>query len=179
LAGTDQFLVEVNLPAADLGVLQFSEIDGSGSIATIIGTQGQRSGVLQRRAAALDAATRLTRLFIAVADPLSPSLGPLLLDSFVKVFIKVNAPAGAVALPDRLLGIGDRVWLVSTDGTLAERTVTVAARRGSYALVTQGLAPGDRVVELVPPNAHDGMMVEVSGAARPAAPGQRAEGGES
>lgn len=179
LAGTDRFLVEVNLPAADLGVLQFSEVDGVGSTATIIGAGVQRNGVLQRRAAALDPATRLTRLFIAVADPLSPALGPLLLDSFVEVLIDVAAPPGAVAVPDRLLRFGDRVWLVRADGTLAEREVTVVARREPYALVTQGLAPGDRVVELAPPGARDGMAVEVMGAVQPASARQPAGGGGS
>jgi multidrug efflux system membrane fusion protein len=90
---------------------------------------------------------------------------------FLSVRLQLYVQEKAVVVPAQAVMTGQQgtyIFVLSQDGTARSQPVTVERAAGSYAVIAQGVAPGDEVVtdgqlRLVP-----GAPVEVKGVAEPA-----------
>ena len=129
---------------------------------------GFREGTVARVAARLTEAGRMAELVLTVDDPLARAAGnagkpQLLLGSYVRATVEGRAIAGAVIVPRAHLRDGDTVWVVTPENRLEIRDVTVAWRGTDRVYVSDGLAPGDRVVTTPLAVVAPGMEVRVAG----------------
>jgi RND family efflux transporter MFP subunit len=68
---------------------------------------------------------------------------------FVRVKIPVSKPYEALMIPEKALATDQNikyVYVVSTEGTAARRSVELGAQRGDMRIITAGLETGDRVI---------------------------------
>jgi multidrug efflux pump subunit AcrA (membrane-fusion protein) len=81
---------------------------------------------------------------------------------YASVTITAPPPESAVAVPSRAVrGQGDdRYCLVAVDGVLHRRPVVVAEDDGRLAVITKGLAAGDRLCVAASPLVGDGTRVD-------------------
>jgi RND family efflux transporter MFP subunit len=175
LVGTDTFWVEVTLPIGDVTRLAIPGIngvaEGQGAQATIL----QKNAAVTRRGRVIKLLSELdplgaqARIIVEVEDPLGLSGEnrglPLFLGSFVDVELDGTAFDSVVAIPRKALRDGDFIWVLSADGKLEIRDITVVWRERELVLATAGVAPGDKVItsRLSAPVA--GMPLKVAGAA--------------
>ncbi|WP_108482041.1 efflux RND transporter periplasmic adaptor subunit [Oceaniglobus ichthyenteri] len=98
---------------------------------------------------ALDARARTVPVVITVDDPYAGAQPPLRLPLVPNMQVQLTlsgAPlTDIIAIPDSAVH-GDLVRLVGPDGQLQLRPVTPAFAQGGRVVLTDGLAPGDRVV---------------------------------
>lgn len=180
LVDTQAYWVEVLVPVSDL---QWIELPGPGGqegsrVSLIVGRAAtesagsraqRREGRVVRLLGDLESEGRMARLLVQIEDPLGAAEAgdaPLLLGSFVTVEIVGRRFENVVALDRSLLRDGDRVWLLSEDGSLEIRPVEAGFRGAERVFVTAGLAAGERIVvtDLSTPVA--GMPLRIEGAAR-------------
>lgn len=155
LVGTDRWWVEVTVPTDRLRWIIAPDADGQGGSKARVrdeplwGAGVWREGRVVRVAAELEEAGRMARLRVGIEDPmgLADADRPgLLLGSWVQVTLEGRALEGAVRLEPQLLRDGDQVWVMTPEGTLDIRPVTVAYRGRQEVYITQGLKAGERVV---------------------------------
>ena len=157
LVGTDEYWVELSLPVDQLKWIEIPRGDETGgSLVRVFdeaawGEGVQRLGHVIRLAGDLEEEGRMARVFAAVADPLA--LGEenagaprLLIGSFVSVEIEGRTLDDVIALDRELLRDGDRVWVLSEEGTLEIRDVTVAFRGRGRVLISSGVEEGEMIV---------------------------------
>jgi len=169
LVGTDIAEVVVPLPLDDLGWLRVPGPGqgGSGSPAAVrlraAGRVQEWQGRVARSLGEVDPKGRMARVVVEVADPYGLRGGrgglDLELGAFVEVALQGVTLSGVVVLPRRALREGDTVWVVDGGDLLRIRSVSVARLERSEALVTAGLAAGDRVVLTAVAGAAEGMAV--------------------
>jgi multidrug efflux pump subunit AcrA (membrane-fusion protein) len=210
LVGTDSFWVQVSLPYAHLSRIAIPGVNATVGSRAIIrqelgGETIEREGRVIRLQYALEPTGRMAHILVEIDDPLGLAarideegrIGPpipngtppLLLGSYVEADFEGNRSIEAIELPRAWLREGDQVYLLSDDGTLDIRHVTIAWRLPETVLVSAGLLPGDRVVRTRIPVPVQGMrlrtpddVTEGSGEGRgpgghPGRPGQaRGEG---
>jgi multidrug efflux pump subunit AcrA (membrane-fusion protein) len=82
---------------------------------------------------------------------------------FVEVEFTAPPPANAVVVPRSALRPGDQVWVVDTEGRLRIRDVTVARAGVEQAVISSGLAVGERICTSNLQYVTDGMPVRVAG----------------
>jgi len=167
---TDVAEVTVPLTDGDLAFFDHPDADGAGGAAAEVAAEfaGERHvwpGRVVRLSGALDPRTRLVDVVVALDDAYRSAGGrPAILDgTFVDVAIRGRVLEGAVVLPRAALRDGDVVWVVDDDGRLRFREVTVARADRTSALVTAGLAPGERVITSSMEVVVDGMEVRTAG----------------
>jgi len=154
LYGTDRFWVQVSVPVEKLSVLDIPGMNSpNGSLATVtLGTgvtdDVARTGQVVGIAGQLEPQTRMAQLLVAVEAPLDepPGALPLLTGSFVDVTLSGRSLRHTVEVPRTAVTDGNRVWIVTTEGTLARRTVEIGWRDATALYVSDGLVPGERVV---------------------------------
>ncbi len=158
--GTDTAEVVVPLPVADLGWLDVPRGRDAKPGAEVLVRQKsgavvhERKGRLMRSVGEIDATGRMSRVVVAITDPYNlraseegSKLPDLEMGAFVEVLIQGKTLKGVHAIPAEALRLGSKVWIAAVkDDTLEVRKVTVARRTATEALVTAGLADGDRVV---------------------------------
>jgi RND family efflux transporter MFP subunit len=113
LVGTDQWWVQVSLPADELGWLEVP-----GARATLLqdlggGHTASRTGRVVRLMSDVDPVGLMARVLVEVDDPLglkNPGLTPLLLGSVVDVTLDGRDIADVREIPRRALREGDTVW---------------------------------------------------------------------
>ncbi|GMG83383.1 efflux RND transporter periplasmic adaptor subunit [Paralimibaculum aggregatum] len=167
LVATERFRVVAAIPPAALGWLTRP---GAPPRVTLsqpgIWPEGQRrTARIAQLKGGLSAVGRMAELILEVEDPLAhdPANAPrLLLGSLLEARIEVPRLAEAVAIDPHWLRDGDTLW-IAADGRLEIRPVTVAWRGPDEALVTAGLAPGERIVTTRFAAAADGMAIRVAG----------------
>jgi multidrug efflux pump subunit AcrA (membrane-fusion protein) len=117
---------------------------------------------VSRPSASLDPAARSFGAILSVDDPFGgdPAAGrpPLFTGLFVEARITGPAIEQALVLPRAAIRNG-AVFLAGADDRLRLRAVTVAMTADGVALVTAGVAPGDRVVLTDLPAATEGMLL--------------------
>lgn len=156
LVGTDQYWVEVALPAADVSWIRFPDAQQSeGSVTRVRNRTAWPEGVYRIAYAkaligALDSQTRLARVLVTVTDPLSQlseSAGrpPLMVGSFVEANIEGRPIENVIRLEQDYLRRNDTVW-VNGNGQLEIRDVDVLFRDKTFAYIRSGLAEGEQVV---------------------------------
>ncbi len=170
IVGTDDAEVIVPLPLAELPwcVIPRLSVNTPGSPATLSATIGNRKfqwqGKILRSLGEIDPKGRMARLAIRVEDPYrlknSKNLPlDLTMGMFVEVTIHGEALNKIVALPRKAMRPDSTVWLMDNEQKLRLRPVQVARFTDTEALISKGLAPGEKVV-LTPLNgAADGMAL--------------------
>lgn len=167
LVDVDEYWVEAAVPVARLRNMRFAARDGQGSPVAISGRAGAatRQGSLLASVGELVESSRLARVLIRVPDPLGLSTGgtPLVLNEYVSARITGPEVEGVYVLPRSALREGDQVW-VAEGATLDIREVEVGWSDAENAYLTDGLAPGDRVVTSGIPTPVQGMTLRVDAA---------------
>lgn len=106
-------------------------------------------GAVTRIEGALDPRARTVPVVVEIADPYLGALPPLRLPLVpnMRVTVSLRGPemAQAIAIPQAALH-GDLVYLAGDDDRLELRPVTVAFRQDGIAVISDGLAIGDRIV---------------------------------
>lgn len=120
----------------------------------------------------IDARTQSTTVVVRVDDPLAQAVAgkrpPLRRNMFVEVLL-MAPQTQALAVPAEAVRDGTAL-VVSSEGTLEKRKVSVGFTTGNLAIVSKGLAPGDQLVITSPTVAVLGMNVKpIEDAARKAA----------
>ncbi|MEM1160151.1 MAG: efflux RND transporter periplasmic adaptor subunit [Pseudomonadota bacterium] len=155
----DQFHVTMALPPS---ALSWISLDGTQTVTLRkdgVWPEGEtRSGRIVRLSSQLSQTGRMAEVIVEVPDPLGTKPA-LLLGSFVKGTVEAPAISGAVALKRANLRDDDTVWVMTPDDKLAIRPVDVVWRGADKVLVTDGLAPGDRVVETLLSTFTEGMSL--------------------
>ncbi len=155
LVGTDEFWVQVSLPVEHLAAIRVEARDGEGSPARVWQTVGdrriERSGRVLRVLPDVDPVGAMARLVVAIEDPLGLEREeedplPMLLGTTVTVAIRSEPLRDVVAVPRQAVRQGDRAFVMSPDGTLDIRELTVAWRTEDTLLVRAGLREGERLV---------------------------------
>jgi RND family efflux transporter MFP subunit len=180
---TDVAEVTVPVADADLAWITVGYRGKDGVPVTVsadyAGARHSWAGRAMRLGGAVDSRSRMVPVVVEIPDPYVRSGDrPALVEGmFVQVTFTAPPPAGAVVIPRSALRPGDLVWVVDADSALRLRGVTVARAGVEQAVVTEGLAAGERVCVSNLQYVTDGMPVRVQGE-RPAAPEQDAAGKE-
>jgi RND family efflux transporter MFP subunit len=158
LVGTDTYWIEVAVPVDQLRWIDIPKRRGDLASKVQIfnpsawGDQVSRSGNVVRLAADLEAEGRMSKLIVAIDDPMSlrtenAEVPILLIGSYVRVEIEGRSVESVVSLSRDLVRRGDVVWVLAEDDTLAIRPITIRYRGRDHVLISEGLESGDRVVE--------------------------------
>ncbi len=153
LIGTDRFWVKVAVSPSRLAELSIPEVNAKqGSRAIVLQETGQAGGFeyegrILRLVSRLDPQTRTAQLLVGIDNPLAVRDGgvPLLPGSFVNVELIGNEISDVFMIPRDALEDGERVWIVTDEGTLARKAVHVRWADRTQLYVT-GLDSGDHVV---------------------------------
>jgi len=165
IADGDLAWITVNYDAADGGV----PVDISADFA---GALHHWDGRAVRLGGAVDNRSRLVSVVIEIPDPYkrSGSRPPLIEGMFVDVLFTAEPPPGAVVIPRSALRPNDKVWIIDEENTLQIREVQVARAGVEQAIITQGLATGERVCTSNLQYVTNGLPVRVEGDPAPARP---------
>ncbi|MEO1136352.1 MAG: efflux RND transporter periplasmic adaptor subunit [Pseudomonadota bacterium] len=153
-------VAEIRLPLTDndlasLGLpLDFVETDERpgppvSMSAFIAGADHTWTGRIARTQGAIDAATRQVFAIAVVDDPYgegSDNGTPLAMGLFVDAVIEGRPYEAAIVVPRSALYGRDTVYVVANDDTLERRTVNVIASDRDTITVSNGIAPGERIV---------------------------------
>lgn len=154
LVASERFHVMVAIPPAALEWIEFPDEGHEGTLVRLRDDAGWpegvwRTGRVVRLSASLTETGRMTEVVVALDDPLAlaaPETPPVLLGAFLRAEIAGRPVEGALAIDRAALRDGDTVWVMTPEGTLEIRAVTVAWRGPERVLVTGGLAAGEQVV---------------------------------
>jgi len=157
LVSTDQFWVQASVPLALLDRLQFPDrMGGKGSAAQIVLDKGyggkptQREGTLFKLLPDIDPKSRMARVLVEVENPFNHDDekqenqgGKILLGSYVKVRINAGELKNVYVIPRAALREDNKLWLITEEGQLDIRQITVLWRRIDDVLVT-----GEEAIEI-------------------------------
>jgi RND family efflux transporter MFP subunit len=150
LIGTDQYHVELALPASKLAYVTAAEnVPGAGSRVrfdnpSVWGDQ-TRTGEVVRVRPTLSEQGRMARLLVAVPAPLDRT-PRLMVGAYLRGRIQGRRLGEVVALDRAYLRPDDSVWVMSAQDRLEIRAVDVTYRGPERVYVSVGLSDGDRVV---------------------------------
>ena len=191
LIGSDHYWVEVSVPEAQLPWITIPDaVDASGAQAKIFNPSAWRSGSYRtgrviQLLPSLETQGRMARLLIEIGDPLATKpenrgMPKVLLGAFVRVDIEGRPIPRALSISREYLRDGENIWILTDDGRLSIRSVTVAFRGRENMLVTGGVEPGERIIISSLPAPVEGMQLQQAGV-KPMgsdAAGKRKEGGK-
>lgn len=175
--GTDK--VEIRLPLSDsqlgaLGVpIGYTAEPGQGLpidlAATVAGQRYRWSGRVTRLDAAVDPDTRVVYATAEVLNPYDANMAegqmPLAVGLFVDASVSGRIIEDAITIPAAGLRAGDRVFVLSDEGTLDIRDARVVYKTGERAILASGVEPGEQVIISAIRNPIPGMSLEAIGAA--------------
>ena len=173
VAKADSYWLEVPVPVDRLKWLCLPSASNPGSRVRMYhpsawGEGKFREGRVLRIYPAVEQEGMMARVLVVVDDPrcLKPENDGepvLLLNAYVRVEMEGREIRNAVRLPREYLREGDSVWVLTSENTLAIRTVTIAAGDADRVYVIAGLATGDRIVTSDIPAAVQGMDLQAIG----------------
>lgn len=175
LYATDMAEITVPVADADLAWIAVGRQGGEGVPvdvhAELAGARHRWTGRAVRLGGAVDARSRQVPVIVELPDPYRRQGDrPALIEGmFVEVEFTVPPPDGAVVIPRAALRPGDLVWVVDGQGRLSIRAVQVARAGVEQAVISGGLAAGERVSVSNLQYVTDGMAVRVEGEAAAAA----------
>ncbi|NNE56876.1 MAG: efflux RND transporter periplasmic adaptor subunit [Hellea sp.] len=132
--------------------------------ANIAGTDASWDAEIVRTDSRFDPETRVLFAYAEVHDPFGKAAKdgvPLAPGIFVTADIRGEQVDGAVLIPRAGLRGKNVVYIANDDETLTIRSVTVRATDRDRAIITSGLAPGERVVTSPIRGAADGMNIDI------------------
>ncbi|MCA1988771.1 MAG: efflux RND transporter periplasmic adaptor subunit [Desulfarculus sp.] len=163
--------VEIVTPLEDadlawLKVPGLTSADGQGSPAEVAtefaGRQMTWKGRVVRAEGKVDERTRLVPVVVRVENPYT-TRPPLAVGTYVRVSLRGKELPEATLLPRAALRADDQVWVVDDQGRISFRKVRVARIQEEKVLISDGLAPGDRVVTTQLKAVTEGMLVRLEG----------------
>lgn len=166
-------VVEVRLPLTDaqlgmvgLPVAYFAQDAEEGPEvvfdAVVGGERREWRGRIVRTDAALDPQTRILHAIAQVQDPYGTGAdddAPMAVGLFVNAEIEGRMVEGAVVIPRAGLRNLDQVYVARPDDTLEIRRVQLASAGAERAVLTAGVAAGERVVVSPMQSAVDGLAL--------------------
>jgi RND family efflux transporter MFP subunit len=170
LTGTDRYWVKVSIPTDRLKWITIpSQKDQTGSNVTIYQDNNRHNsrlwqGTVVRLMGNLDPQGRMARVLVAVDDPLNLSNDlkkrqPLFMDAFVHADITGRKVSQVARLARSNLHENNTVWVMTKEGTLSVRTVSILFRETESVLVNQGILAGEELIVSNLPAPVDGMQV--------------------
>ncbi len=156
LVGIEHYWVEAAVPVSSLRWIDFSEEHESGGSKVLIRNRTGwpegifREGNIHRLIGELQDQTRLARVLITVADPLShepesSDLPPLMIGSFVEARIAGKAIRDVIRVNRNYIRQNDTIW-IDENGVLRLRDLEIVFRDDDYAYIRSGLGTGDAVI---------------------------------
>jgi RND family efflux transporter MFP subunit len=131
--------------------------------AEVAGREQQWRGQLTHIDAAMDSATRLIYATAIVDDPYGAGRSeggmPLAVGLFVNARIDGRTVRGAVRIPSHGLRPGNQLFVVDNSGLLDIREAVVEHLSADYAVISEGLRPGERLVVSALRNPISGMAL--------------------
>lgn len=172
LAGIDEYWLEVALPVDHLRWLTVPRAPGErGSSVRIYdeaawGPGQFRTGHIVRFSGDVDTESRMTRVIVAIEDPLSlreeNEQEPIvLLNRFVEAAIEGHALENVIAIERKYLRENDTIWVMDDEDRLDIRTVEVAWRGKEVVYIRAGANSGDRLVTTTLTSPVHGMKLRV------------------
>jgi len=156
LVGIKSYWVEAAVPVSDLRWIDFSA--NSESVESDVRIRNRaawsegvfRVGKVDRLIGQLESQTRLARVLLTVADPLShepesAGLPPLMIGFFVEARIAGIPIEDVIRIDREYVRQNDTVW-VNQNGQLQIREVEIAFRDINYAYIRSGLNAEDQVI---------------------------------
>lgn len=152
-------VAEIRLPLTDLDLaklgvpIDFIESDDNPGpsvelSAVIAGELHQWTGRIARTEGAIDATTRQIFTIAVVEDPYGAGAdnnAPLAMGLFVDAKIEGRPYENAIVLPRAALYGRDRVYVITEDNLLEERTVIIVSSDRDTVTLASGIMPGERV----------------------------------
>lgn len=90
---------------------------------------------------------RMVQVLLEVQDPLGePTETPLLLGTFVKIYLEAKDKIQAIRLPRNLVHEGNKVYIYNNEKKLDIREVTAGWKDNDFVYVTKGIQPGEKIV---------------------------------
>jgi RND family efflux transporter MFP subunit len=173
LVGTDYYWVEAAVPVSHVRWIELP--GGSGSTASTASVSNRaawpegtyRTAQVHSLIGALESQTRLARVLLTIADPLSheeasADLPPMMVGSFVEVKIEGKPIKNVVRLARDYLRQNDTVW-VNAGGVLEIRTVTLEFLDNQFAYISDGLGAEDLVVTTNLASVFEGASLRLEG----------------
>ncbi len=157
VVGTDEYWVQVAVPADELRWIELPGADGRGGSNVRVywepgwGPDAYRSGTVRRLMTDLEARGRMAQLLVAIRDPLdlkqpADQRRRVILGSYVRVEIEGRELPDVVRVPRIALRDGERVWVMTDKAKLDIRDVKIVFSGDDEVYVGQGLAAGDRLI---------------------------------
>lgn len=172
-------IAEIRLPLSDadlaklgLPVAFVASDDNKGPTvelsALLAGRLHQWTGTIARTDGAIDPTTRQISAIAVVEDPYGASADngtPLAIGLFVDAKIKGKPYDNAFVVPRKAIYGRDTLYIIGQGDVLEERTVTIVSSDRDTVTVSEGVAPGDRIVVSPLRGARDGDEVAPEAAA--------------
>lgn len=157
LVGTDQYWVEISIPADELKWIKIPGFNSTtGSAVTVhcgetSPVDASRQGVVTRLMGEIEPQGRMARLLITVDDPLDlkvpvASRRPLILGSYVRVEITAATLDSVVRINRTALRDGKKVWVMTPKKTLEIRDVEILWASDDHVCLSSGLRPGEQLI---------------------------------
>lgn len=155
LVGTDEFWVIVSVPVDRLGSIDIPSAGNQfkGSKARVVMGSGktavEREGQVLRLLPSLESKGRMARIIVSVKDPLNLKGGevrPLLLGSYVKVYIDSGMLEEVIAIPRTAFRDNNTIWVLKDGSLLDIRTVEPIWRDQNNIYLDSGVAAGEKLV---------------------------------
>ena len=149
------------LVGSDVTVFATGEADSQLANGTIVSTDP-----------AIAQTSRTANVLVSIPDPFTIAPRALRLNELVEIALDVDAPPGALQMPPQALGLGNLVWEIAADGTLARHSVDVLQRDEAVVTIqAPDLQPGAQVMTTALPSAVAGQSVRTE----ETAPGAQAD----
>lgn len=156
LVGIEHYWVEAAVPVSSLQWIDFSADREPGESNVRVRNRAAwpegvfRQGKVHRLIGALESQTRLARVLLTVADPLShepesADLPPLMVGSFVEARISGKPIKDVTRINRDYVRQNDTLW-INEDGVLQIRNVEIVFQDENFAYVRAGLSAGDQVI---------------------------------
>jgi RND family efflux transporter MFP subunit len=157
LVGTDQYWVELSVPVDDLRFILLPGVDGQqGSEVYLYDTAAWGDGVSRvghviRSSGVVDEESRMSRVIVAVDDPLSiqpenQGQPQVLMNSYLRAEIVGKKLENIVPLAREYLHEGNSIWVMNEENQLEIRPVEIAWRGPKEVLILSGIKDGELVV---------------------------------
>ena len=153
LVGTDEYWIQVSLPAERLAWIQIPRTNAEKGASVIVSYRGnQRQGTVARLLSDLETEGRMARILVSVKDPLElksktrDSAPPMLIGEYARVEIQGQRLTDVYRIPRSALRDNSTIWILAEDDTLKIIPVETVWRDADHVLMKNGIVPGQRLI---------------------------------
>ncbi|MGQ0793560.1 MAG: efflux RND transporter periplasmic adaptor subunit [Deltaproteobacteria bacterium] len=174
IVGTDRYWVEAPVPVDALRWIQIPNSTAeAGSRVKIFSDSAWGKGVFRegeivRLLGDLERESRMARVIVEIADPLSLSSGNrgkprLIIGSYVRLEIEGQELKSVFSVDRRFVHNGGQVWIMNAGDELEIRQVGVLFRGRDKLYINEGLSDGERLVTTLLSTPVEGMKLRTRG----------------